>query len=227
MDFPVSIVKEKRKSLSIQFTQSGVFLIKAPYFLKQSFINDFLDEKKSWMSKTLDNFSAFSYLKTPNECVTDVELAYFGEKYSLSVFEKKSKEMPYFKDNRLCFFVDRLDEKESNIKKLILWYRHLAKEIFEDRVYFFANLLGVEVKTVRIKELKSRWGSCSTLGNINLNWKLIKAPFSVIDYVIAHECCHLLHMNHSYEFWDCVESVYPDYKKCKSWLNKYGHYMLF
>jgi predicted metal-dependent hydrolase len=75
---------------------------------------------------------------------------------------------------------------------------------------------------IKIKEQSSRWASCSNIGNLNYNWKIIMAPVPVIDYIIVHELSHLVEMNHSSRFWDIVSSVLPDYKERKNWLNKFG-----
>ncbi|WP_133627269.1 M48 family metallopeptidase [Fonticella tunisiensis] len=75
---------------------------------------------------------------------------------------------------------------------------------------------------VVVKEQKSIWGSCSSRGNINFNWRLIMAPLSVIDYVVIHELCHLKHQDHSSKFWSLVEYVMPDYKEKKKWLRENG-----
>ncbi len=105
-------------------------------------------------------------------------------------------------------------------------YRGRAKEIFEARVSFFAERLGVKVNQIRIKSQKTRWGSCSNKGNLNFNWHAIVAPEEVIDYLVVHECCHLVHMNHSKEFWDLVESICPNYRECRQWLKNHDTQIL-
>ena len=99
-----------------------------------------------------------------------------------------------------------------------------AEQIF-DRTEYFSKQLNLYPNQIRIKSLRSRWGSCSSKKNINLNWKLIHTPLRVIDYVIVHELCHLVHMNHSKEFWNKVKSHIPDYKKDKNWLKEYGNFI--
>jgi predicted metal-dependent hydrolase len=80
----------------------------------------------------------------------------------------------------------------------------------------------IKVKGVNIKDTVSRWGSCSSLGNININWRLCFAPIQCLDYVIIHELCHLLHMNHSDKFWNEVASRMPDYQTWEKWLKQNG-----
>ena len=80
----------------------------------------------------------------------------------------------------------------------------------------------VEVRQVRLRSQSSRWGSCSSTGNINYNWRLILAPPHVLDYVAAHEVAHLVEMNHSPAFWATVERALPDMDRGRAWLKAHG-----
>ena len=82
--------------------------------------------------------------------------------------------------------------------------------------------MSVTYNQFRIKEQKTRWGSCSKRNNLNFNWKIIMAPEKVIDYVIIHELCHLVHFNHSKEFWNLLAFYMPDYKEQAEWLKNNG-----
>ena len=85
-----------------------------------------------------------------------------------------------------------------------------------------ADQLGCPLHQVTLKDTKSRWGSCSSLGNINYSWRIALAPKFVIDYLMAHEVAHLKHPDHSDAFWACVYNLYPDWVKGRTWLKKYG-----
>ena len=90
-------------------------------------------------------------------------------------------------------------------------------------IALFAPRLGSRLPArVTIREQKTRWGSCSRKGNLNFNWKLIRAPQEALDYVVVHELCHLYEFNHSPGFWRMVESVLPDYEQWKRWLAQHG-----
>ena len=102
-------------------------------------------------------------------------------------------------------------------------YRNAAKEYFPLRVAHYAALLGVTYERITIREQKTRWGSWSSAGNLNFNWKLMLAPPRVLDYVVVHELCHRKEMNHSKAFWAIVESILPDYKESRKWLKENGH----
>jgi len=89
-------------------------------------------------------------------------------------------------------------------------------------VKLHARLLGVEVAVVKITRNRFRWGSCAFRNNLNFNWRLIKAPMFVIDYVIVHELAHLIESNHTPRFWNVVRSQTPTMEKAKAWLKEQG-----
>ncbi len=101
-------------------------------------------------------------------------------------------------------------------------YLSQAKEYFPERVAYYAQLLQVDVGRITIREQKTRWGSCSSKGNLNFNWRLMLAPEEIRDYVVLHEIAHRKELNHSPAFWKIVESVMPDYEDRKQWLKDHG-----
>lgn len=111
---------------------------------------------------------------------------------------------------------------ESQKEALEKRYRNLARECITKRASYYAAQLGVTYSSIRIAEQKTRWGSCSSRGTLSFHWRLVLAPPAVMDYVVVHEVCHLIHMDHSPDFWAEVESLMPDYKVYKTWLKKNG-----
>lgn len=101
-----------------------------------------------------------------------------------------------------------------------------ARRLIPDRVARFAPMVGVSVGRVSIRSQHSRWGSCSSKGNLNFNCLLLLAPEYALDYVVVHELCHRLEMNHSPRFWALVEHVLPDYARGRAWLKKNGGSLL-
>lgn len=115
-------------------------------------------------------------------------------------------------------------EEQSEVLAVALedWYRAQAREILWNKLDHFAEVLGVEYRQFRLKDQKTRWGSCSSQGNINLNWRVILAPERVVDYLVVHELAHLRYLNHSPDFWRVVEAFRPDYRSQRSWLKEHG-----
>ena len=112
--------------------------------------------------------------------------------------------------------VEKLTEEElAALKKE-------AKKRFAARAAFYAPQVGVRFGRIAVRCQKTKWGSCSAKGNLNFNCLLLLAPPEVLDYVVVHELCHRLEMNHSARFWQNVERVLPDYRSSRTWLKKNG-----
>lgn len=115
----------------------------------------------------------------------------------------------FFRANKICPYYQK--------------YRITAKQILEERIQYWGRITAIDYNRITIRDQKTRWGSCSSLGNINLNYKLILLPHTVADYIIIHELCHRVHMHHKAEFWSLLASFVPDYKTQISWLREIEH----
>lgn len=115
---------------------------------------------------------------------------------------------------------DRSGSKQVRIKCLIeKFYREAAREYLTERVDYWTSRMGLDYNVIRIKNTKSRWGSCSTKKNLNFNWRIMMAPKAAIDYLVVHEVAHLQQMNHSAKFWSLVKKYDPEFKDNKKWLH--------
>ena len=114
--------------------------------------------------------------------------------------------------------LDKMVKREA----VIAFYRRQARHFLPKRASQLATRTGFKLTSVRIKNQKTRWGSCSVKGNINLNLRLMMAPDAAIDYVIIHELCHLRELNHSPAFWRLVESHCADYAHWRAWFKEHG-----
>ena len=94
------------------------------------------------------------------------------------------------------------------------------------RVAYYAPLIGVDYGRITIRCQRTRWGSCSSKGNLNFNCLLMLCPPEVLDYVVVHELCHLKEMNHSKRFWELVAQFCPEYEKYKKWLKEHGNELI-
>jgi hypothetical protein len=141
-----------------------------------------------------------------------------GRQIRVSKLDHTSNESYRLENNQLL--LNQIDGYafESALK------HHFASHINE-RILYYSNLIGVKPTKVAIKAQKSRWGSCNSKGELTFNWRLVFASESVIDYVIVHELCHMIHMNHSKEFWDTVKAIIPDFKTKREWLKTEGGFI--
>lgn len=219
------LIKSKRKTIAISFDRDGNLVAKAPYFTRKYEIEAFLLEKSEWIESTrirlmrAEEEEKALRLKLEN----GDELYYLGEKRILTVVreERKRAKINCVLD-RLLLYVPYEADYAYKKEQLEKWYRKEAAEVLADKANAFAGRIGVRFEDIRIKDQKSRWGSCSSKGNLNFNWRIIMAPEPVCDYVVIHELCHLVYMNHSEDFWRLVFAYCPEYKQCKKWLKENG-----
>jgi predicted metal-dependent hydrolase len=104
--------------------------------------------------------------------------------------------------------------------------RSWAREEITEVAELEADELGVEFGRIRIADQRCRWGSCSSRGTLSFNWRLVLAPFDVLEYVVVHELCHLRVPNHSRRFWSLLDSARPDWRDQRGWLSEFGPELL-
>ena len=102
------------------------------------------------------------------------------------------------------------------------WYRRAALAELEPRARALAAELGQEVSRVAVRDPRTRWGSCTAPGRLSFSWRLLLAPEHVLDHVVAHEACHLVHPDHSPAFWGLLGEVRPGYEASRAWLREHG-----
>lgn len=126
-------------------------------------------------------------------------------------------------DARLTVYAPSPDDVDRVVGA---WYRAMATRFLGEMVLARAPQMDVDVPPLTIRDTRSRWGSCSTSGRVNLSWRLVMAPHEVADYVVVHELAHLREMNHAKAFWDVVASVAPHYDRPRRWLKAHGDELL-
>ncbi|MFT5171519.1 MAG: putative metal-dependent hydrolase, partial [Candidatus Marinamargulisbacteria bacterium] len=154
-------------------------------------------------------------------------MPYLGHSYPLKFFTGPKKKI-YFCESQVMLETPTEPGSLSPEKiqtDLSKWYKIMARDIIEDRVGIFAEIMAVSPKDIRIKSQKRAWGSCSSKQNLNFNWKLVLTPLAVLDYVVIHELAHLKHFNHSASFWEFVAHHCPAYKTHMTWLKTHGPFL--
>ncbi len=216
-------VKEDGRARRIILTVSdGKVEVTKPPYVPVEEVNKFVGSNRDWILERLREQK-----KVWGEMSPGVKLPYRGRRLVLKPFVIGCGQIRIdYKDGVVYLYLPRSiseEERQERIyQKLRWWYRKRAREVFTERLGHFAAIMNLKYNRLRVKDQKTRWGSCSRKGNINLNWRLILAPSSVIDYVIIHELLHLKHMNHSADFWKDLAGFLPDYKLQRNWLKENG-----
>lgn len=149
---------------------------------------------------------------------------YRGEacKLDLALLSNGARSNVQLAGETLVLACPRSAQLQERRAAVVDWYRSQAKAYLPQRTRQLAGEHGFQFGQLRIKHQKTRWGSCSAQGNLNLNLRLMMAPDGAIDYVILHELCHLRELNHSAAFWRLVAERCPDYQRWRAWLKENG-----
>jgi predicted metal-dependent hydrolase len=220
----------RAKKLSITIKDQRV-RVTVPNHVSMEYAESFLQSRKDWVLKSLEKQRQRAQIERTPTFSSGEKFPYRGRNYPLVLeYTTGSEYYATFKGSRLIAYIpNNLEAGQQSllVKELLKkWYVKQAEEILPGQVEYYSKQLNLPYKKLKIKDQKSRWGSCSNKGTINLNWRIIMAPNQVSAYVIIHELTHLRHMDHSRDFWLTVESFLPDYRKWKKWLTRNGNILM-
>jgi predicted metal-dependent hydrolase len=222
-----------RRSITISLKPGQPIKVKAGMGTSIDRIQKFLLQKEKWIEKNLLKFAEHAE-KFPEKKLKQAEIfPFLGEDLTLRFVPTPLKQTFFSRHSQ--FLQMHLPEtiwktwKEEEIQKyfpkLQEFYRREAEKLISERIQVWAAQMQLFPKILKFRNQKTRWGSCSSRGSIQINWRLVAAPLAVIDYILVHELAHLQHMNHSKSFWQLVEKHFPDFASSEKWL-KENHALL-
>ena len=198
----------RAKRISIKVNHNGAELILPNKHSEVGY--KFLLSKEFWVRKKLQNV-------IKEEPIDYKTIPIFGKIYSLQYIEANYCKVVINQES-IEIYSNFLQDKSIFVQflkdKLLLEVTKL--------VDFFAIKHNLSFGKIRIMNNKNKWGSCSSKGVLSFNWRLVFAPKEILEYLVVHEMCHMIEMNHSMRFWNLVEKLYPDYKVAKLWLKQNG-----
>lgn len=207
----------KRKRLTISVERNRSVVVHAPTSTSKDKIAEIMASKKAWIYEKIHHPQKYETLFHPpgKELVNGEAVLYLGRKYKIQLTDSDNIEF----EQRFL-----IPKALSQKKKAVLkdWFIEKAKEKILPRVALIAKELGVEYRKASIVDNRFRWGSCTPNDNVSFNWRLIKAPMYVINYIIVHELAHLLESNHTPRFWNIVRTRANSAEKAKTWLRQHG-----
>ncbi len=219
----VQVERSNRKTVVFQVNTDGTVVIKIPFHLSDGDLEQLIKEKQPWIEKKMEEMRAREGLRI-SHTYQDGDVFYFlGVPYTLKICveDRYRNEVVELEGQQMRLYTP-VNEPEKNRKKLEKWYRTKAEQILPERVAEYQPCFEERVSAIKIKAPNKRWGSCTQDGELSFNYRLVMAPYEIIDYVVVHEMCHLKHMNHSRLFKQSVGMVLPDYKRRKDWLQKHA-----
>lgn len=220
MDLAYTIKRSvKRRKLTITVERDRSVVVHAPAGMSEDKIRDVVESKRQWIYVKKGHPQKYHALPHPpgKEMVSGESTLYLGRQYRIEVVKSGVSEVRFAQR----FFIPAI-QGEKRVEALREWFIGKAKEKIVPRVRIHARALGVDISAIKIVDNRFRWGSCTLNDNVNLNWRLIKAPMFVIDYVIVHELAHLIEANHTPRFWNVVRAQAPTMEKAKVWLKENG-----
>ena len=219
----VEVLRSKRKT-SVLYIVGDELQIRVPNRVRDRKIVEILETKERWIRNKVIQLQN-QRITNKREFISGESFSLFGRNLYLKVLEG-GKVGTQLIDDYLITTVRASeigDLRKSRIKTYLeKWYIHEAYQKLEEKVMRYSKIIRVSPREIKVRNYKTRWGSCDNKGRLTFNFHLIKAPHEIVDYVVIHELCHMLQPNHSKFFWNEVARFDPSFKNHKKWLKLNG-----
>lgn len=218
-----SVVYRKRRTIEICVEPPDAVTAIVPLDTPEGKIVERVKSCASWIVQQLADFKFMEHRPINREFVNGESFIYLGRNYTLQLVINESLAKPVVKLYKGKFIVSTPTRDDKLIGNAMeQWYRKKAQKKIQERVKYYQHKFSKAPSSVRVKDQKKRWGSCTAKGDLLFNWRCVMAPSPVLDYIVVHEMCHLANNNHSKTFWNAVSSILPDYDMRRDWLRNNG-----
>lgn len=216
----------RRRTFELSLDTTGGLVVVAPLRTPRYEIDAFVRRKARWIGKARRAAEERRH-QLQRDFETGTALPYLGRSLLLRLTEGGAGQPPVellgaMLTVRLPPAFGEGDRRPALIEALEGWYKARAQETFEQRVRAFAPIVGAAPKAVRVRDQKTRWGSCGRDGTLYFSWRLVLAPPAVVDYLVVHELCHLRRPGHGRAFWALVARALPHFEQARSELRRDG-----
>jgi predicted metal-dependent hydrolase len=218
MQIAYDVVFSKRRTISLIVERDNRVVVRAPEGTTDERISRLIEQKKFWLYEKTQHPRKYPSHKLLKELVSGESVLYLGHHHQLEIVDEPLTDLEFGATVRLS---KTLIPNAPQV--FAAWYTRQAKRLLAPRIKRLAQALGVQYNRVLVSDLKYRWGSCTPNDNLNFNWRIIKAPIFVIDYLIVHELAHLLEPNHTKRFWNIVAVQAPNHIEARKWLMDHGN----
>lgn len=198
----------KRKKITLDINPEGYVNVKAPSKTPESEVIEFIKSQSRSILAFLEKLENRKYISREKSYHEEETFLYLGNACTLSDI------------------LNEIPESEEKTQELIKkFYVSKTQEIVKKRIKHFEKIIDVKARSVSIVDSRLTWGTCNSLKELTFNYKLSMAPLEVIDYIVIHELCHILHLNHDRSFWRKVGSFDGNYKEKQDYLARFGGFM--
>jgi predicted metal-dependent hydrolase len=221
------IRKASRRTLEIKIHPDLSIMVTVPQGARAKEIEEKVHRKADWIIRNQWEIARLQR-QYPREFVSGESYWYLGRQFALKVEQTHEDGVSSisFANSRFIISVPLVwasDRKQRAIREaFVAWYRGRAKLKLPEMASYYDKRLGVEPHRITITDMVQRWGSCGRNQVLRFNWRVMMAPISLIEYVVAHEACHLRHKDHSKDFWKLLDSLMPDYEVRRDRLAREG-----
>jgi predicted metal-dependent hydrolase len=212
--------RSKRKSLGIEVNSDGQLIVTAPDYIPIDKIEWALDKRQSWILEKIKEKSDNLQIQPKRKYVSGESINLFGRQYYLKIVESDTSSISIVDDQIMASLASEDDPREKIEDWLLKELNNVVSNKLETCLGRFNDIHEIVQNPIfKIKRMKRRWGSCSAKGEISLNFNLFAAPAECIEYIICHELTHLIHPNHSDEFYHSLKRLCPNYQALKTQLD--------
>lgn len=213
------ITYKKRTTVGITMDQYGNIEVLAPKGITNESVIQLLEDK--WELIQQKSKEQKDRLLGPQKKVYEhgESFLYLGNTYPIRIYHDNNitKDHVVFEEDKLHIYVKQLDDEKIK-QALKRFYYKQCKALVEKSISSYQSNYKVKPRSIRISDSKSTWGTCDSKLELTFNWRLAMAPLKVIEYVVVHEMCHMVHLNHDRSYWRLVGKIMPGYKEQEKWL---------
>ena len=218
--FRIEIEYRNRKTLGIKLEESGRIRVLAPKGTSFSVIKEALGAKEKWI---LNKLREIEGQEKPSPIEFGGTVPFLGTDLAIRPFDHDKGRINKTRISKGELLIGSRDWSRDKLKDAMVdFYRANTRGIAIERIDLYWRSIGIKPEGITVRDQKTRWASCSSRGNLSFNLRCSMLPMELFDYIVIHELCHLIHMDHSMEFWKRVEAILPDYNDRKKRLKNEG-----
>ena len=220
------VYSNKRKNATLSVYPLKLVEIRVPSNLEQDHIQNLVRKKAHWVMKQILWFDEIVQMDTIKEHVNGESYLYLGRQYRLKIIKNHEKPQAKLIGKYLTVWlpenIPKNKEKKTAKAAIWKWYREQANKKIAETIKTYSKKLGISQPTYKIKNQYKRWGSCTKKDELIFNFRIAMAPIALLQYIVAHEMCHIKNKDHSNKFWKQLQTIMPDYEQRKERLRKEG-----